>query len=218
MAVLLGACAACFPTFQSARVEPGFRVDAGVTYIADQTRDNSHQEADIMATITPAYGFGRRVEVGLPISVYWEHGLRPADHSDSRGIVPAPYAKIALLNRDSVNHLSLTLQSAFILPGSVALRYSRDLGAWEPQIGLAKIFSGGPAGDDPVVTRYQQARQSLIAGSIGATFDGPRRPAIEIGILRNTFADCEGFCHEPQSTVRHSYHDVFIGMRLGVVR
>ena len=67
--------AACFPTFQSPRIDPGFHLDAGVTYIGDQVRNGEEQGPDIMAYVAPTVGFGDRVELGLPIGAYLEEGL-----------------------------------------------------------------------------------------------------------------------------------------------
>lgn len=210
-ATLLCACGGCFPTFQSARVQPGFHVDASAILLADQRRNSGGapvevaQGPTIIGVITPAYGIGRRFELGLPIGVYTGSG-------DDNSILVMPYAKLALLDADSKNHLSVSTQFGFVLPSNIGVHYGRDLGAWEPQVGVSFMRSGGPANDDPVITRYQQANQSLAVGSFAATFNRPRRPAIEIGVLRNSY--------DTPSTppVRRTLYDMFVGFRLGVTR
>jgi hypothetical protein len=215
-AALLCACGACFPTFQSARVEPGFRVDAGVIALADQPRNGASQRPDYIATITPAYGFGRRFELGLPIGAYAADGLQ----TRSKLLLVLPYAKVALLDPAWRDHLSLTGQAAFFLPANVSLDYGRDLGAWEPQVGVSYILSAGPAGDDPIVTRYQQQAQSLVAWTVGATFNSPRRPALEVGVLSNSYDRCVPYswCSASQPRTRVKLYDLFVGARVGVVK
>jgi len=149
-AVLLGAC---FPTFQSPRIDPGFHVDAGITYIGDQVRNGEEQGPDIMAYLAPTVGFGDRVELGLPVGLYLEEGLKSLVGSafeefgeSPRTVVVWPYLKFALLPSGAPDHLALILQGAWFTPANVGLRYGRDLGSWEPHVGLSLIFSGGPAG------------------------------------------------------------------------
>lgn len=152
-AVLLGAC---FPTFQSPRIDPGFHVDAGITYIGDQIRNGEEQGPDIMAYLAPTVGFGDRVELGFPAGVYLEEGLESLGDSalekfgeSPRTVVVWPYLKFALLPSGAPDHLALILQGAWFTPANVGLRYGRDLGSWEPHVGLSLIFSGGPAGGRP---------------------------------------------------------------------
>jgi hypothetical protein len=117
---LLLACGACFPTFQSARVEPGFRVDAAVTALADQRRDNKPQGPDDIVALIPAYGFGRRFELGLPIAVYADDGFRTGPPNYGKIVwLLMPYAKLALLGADSKDHLSVSAQTAYLSPASV---------------------------------------------------------------------------------------------------
>ena len=84
-------------------------------------------------------GIRDRVEIGLPIGVYWEEG--PAlsgaiGQSDTEELMLAPYVKVALLPSGGRDHLAVFGQAAVFLPGSVGLRYGRDLGTWEPHVGL----------------------------------------------------------------------------------
>ncbi|MEQ1694181.1 MAG: hypothetical protein ABMA00_23040, partial [Gemmatimonas sp.] len=152
--------AACFPTIHTARVDLGFRLDAGATVLADRRPD---EPTDYAAYVAPVYGIGHRVEIGVPIGVYMQHGLRPTQsQTGERQLLLLPYMKLALHDTSSRHHAALLVQSAaLIIPSIFGVRYGRDMGSWEPQAGITVIRSGGPSGDDPVVTRYQQLRQSL---------------------------------------------------------
>lgn len=211
---------ACLPTLHNARVEPGFRLDAGFTLLDDQPRGGRAQGADGLLTVAPIYGFGERVEIGLPIGVYWEEGLGASGTStgsEVQQLVAMPYLKLALLPRGGRDHLALIGQAAAILPASVGLRYGRDLGRWEPHVGVSWIFSGGPEGDSPVVTRYQQREQRLIVGSVGASLFTAGRPVLEVGVLRNSYIDhfCDG---TSMFEVRCTFYDLFVGVRVGTSR
>lgn len=209
----------CFPTFQTARVEPGFRLDAGLVVLADQQRNGEPQGTDGLLTVAPVYGFGERLELGLPVGVYWEEGIGRSGYgtgTQSRNFVILPYAKFALLEPRARDHLALIFQGAGILPGNLGLRYGRDLGSWEPQIGLTWIISGGPAGDDPVITRYQESNQSLVVASLGATWRGPGRPSVEVGVLRNSYREGAVFGDFGQETTPRTLYDLFMGIRVGL--
>src|SRR6185436_6157535 len=114
-------------------------------------------------------------------------------NGDKNSVIIMPYLKLGLLGTDSPNHLALIAQSSFILPANVGIRFGHDLGAWEPHIGLSWIFSGGEAGDDPTITRYQERNQLLLAWSLGATLNRARNTAVEIGLLRNRYDQSIGF-------------------------
>ncbi len=205
LALLLPAIA-CFPTFHTAQVDPGFRLDAGASVVADRARD---EPADYVAYAAPAFGLGHRLEIGLPIGVYMQDGLR------SRQLLFLPYAKLALHERDARDHVALIVQSAaLVIPSIFGLRYGHDFGNWEPIAGVTVIKSGGPAGDDPVVTRYQQLHQSLIALSVGATWNRAGYPGIELGVLRNAFDENAYSAQGVPAAVRHTLYDLFIGMRI----
>jgi hypothetical protein len=207
---------ACFPTFHTARVDPGFRLDAGFTALADQRRNDARQGPDHIVYVAPVYGFGRRVELGVPVGWYFEEGLgaRGEPYDYDRQFMVWPYVKLALNEPASRNHVALIGQSALIGPANIGLRYGRDLGGWEPHAGVSFIFSGGPAGDDPVVTRYQELRQSMIAASIGATWNVRGRPAVEVGVLRNHYAEGAVFGDFGQPTVPRTLYDFFVSFRL----
>lgn len=213
--------AACFPTFQNARVEPGFRLDAALTVLTDQERNGDSQRSDGLLTVAPVYGFRDRIEIGLPIGVYWEEGVGRSGFetgTQSQNLVIQPYLKFALLGSGIRDHLALSFQAAGILPGNIGVRYGRDQGKWEPHVGLTWIMSGGPAGDDPVITRYQEKDQTLLAASIGATFLGRGRPAVEIGVLRNSYQEGAGFGDFGQETTPRTLYDFFVGFRVGTGR
>ena len=103
---------------------------------------------------------------------------------------------------------------ALLIPANIGLRYAYDCGGWEPQAGVSRIFSE-QARDGSVVARYQRADQSLYAASIGAMWKEPRRPAIEVGLLRNSYASCKD-C--PGYDVRKTVYDLYVGARLGVTK
>lgn len=102
---------------------------------------------------------------------------------------------------------------AWFLPANVGLRYGRDFGAWEPHAGVSVIFSGGPAGDDPVVTRYQENGQMLLALAIGATWSSA---GIELGVLRNNYEEGAVYGDFGQPTRARTLYDVFVGARLRI--
>ncbi len=214
---------ACFPTFQSPRVDPGFHGDVGITYIGDQVRNGEQQGPDLMVYLAPAFGFGDRVELGVPVGLYLEEGLEglsgdgfEAISESPRTVVVWPYAKIALLPSRASDHLALILQGAWFTFANVGLRYGRDLGAWEPHAGASVIFSGGPAGDDPFVTRYQEKGQLLLAFAIGATWEVAGRPGIEVGLLRNHYEEGAVYGDFGQPTTPRTLYDLFIGARFRV--
>ncbi|MBL0171724.1 MAG: hypothetical protein IPP90_13565 [Gemmatimonadaceae bacterium] len=207
---------ACFPTFHNARIDPGFRLDAGATTIRDQPRDNQPQPPDYLATVSPAVGFGHRLEVGVPIGVYMANGLRRQQGVyTERGMVVMPYAKLALLDATSRDHLAVFVQtSALIIPSIAGIRYGRDYGTWEPHAGLTVIQSGGPSGDDPVITRYQQLHQSLITLSVGATWMVAGYPGVEMGVLRNAYDENRFTAQGTLEPTRHTLYDIFVGLRV----
>ena len=132
---------ACFPTFHTAQVNPGFRLDVGASVVADRARD---EPADYVAYAAPAFGLKHRLEIGLPIGVYMQNGLqnRP-DATGQRQLLFLPYAKLALHQRDARDHVALIVQSAaLVIPSIFGLRYGHDFGNWEPIAGVTVIKSG----------------------------------------------------------------------------
>lgn len=212
--------AGCFPTMQTARIDPGFHVDGAVIVLGDQMRNGESQGNDIVAAVGPSYGFGDRIEIGLPVGLYLEEGLASLG-SDAesefgqspRQLVLWPYVKAALLPRGAHDHLALHVQGAWLAPANVGLRYGRDLGGWEPHAGLTVIFSGGPAGDDPYVTRYQESGQFLLALSAGVSFDAPGRPAVEVGVLRNHYDEGAVYGDFGQPLTPRTLYDLYVGAR-----
>jgi hypothetical protein len=211
---------ACFPTLHTARVEPGLRLDVSAMVLHDQPREGRSQGADGMLSVTPKYGFRDRVELGLPFGVYWEEGFGlggALDATEGQQLVVLPYVKVALLPSGGRDHLAVFGQAAVILPGSVGVRYGRDMGWWEPHVGLTWLFSGGQAGDSPIITRYQQRDQTLILASAGATLHTPGRPVVEVGVLHNRHVRSE-FVNGNPTTSRFSYLDAFVAFRVGLGR
>jgi hypothetical protein len=220
MAAAVLSATACFPTFQTARIDPGFRLDVSTVVLADQPRNGAPQGTDIIGMLTPAYAFGRRVEIGVPVGVYAEEGLFNSGplNGDKNAILIMPYLKIGLLAEDSPNHLALIGQTALALPANIGLRYGRDLGSWEPHIGMNWVFSGGTAGDDPTITRYQERNQTMLAFSAGATFMRWRNAAFEIGVLRNRYDEQTGFDNFGPTYTPVTYYDAYAGLRLSLFR
>ena len=213
------ACAACFPTFQTARIDPGFRLEASAIVLGDQPRHGTHQGTDIIGMLAPSYAFGHRVEVGVPFGVYAENGLFNSGplNGDKNSLLIMPYLKLALLDSGSPNHLAVIGQSALALPANVGIRFGRNLGAWEPHFGMNWIFSGGEPGDDPTITRYQERNQLMLAWSLGATLNRARNTAIEIGVLRNRYDQSVGFNSSGSIYETQVWYDAYVGMRFNLI-
>ena len=212
--------AACFPTFQTARIDPGFRLEASAIVLGDQRRHDTPQGTDIITMLTPAYAFGHRAEIGVPFGVYAEEGLFNSGplNGDKNSFLVMPYLKLGLLDSDSPHHLALIAQSALALPANIGLRYGRDLGSWEPHVGITYVFSGGTAGDDPTITRYQERNQTMVAFAAGATLKRWRNTAFEIGVLRNSYEDGVGFDGSNTIYERVHYYDAYAGLRVNLFR
>jgi hypothetical protein len=215
----IASAAGCFPTFQTARIDPGFRLEASAIVLGDQPRHGVAQGNDIIAMLAPSYAFNRHVEIGVPVGLYAEEGLNSGElNGDKNAFLVMPYLKFGFLPSESRHHLALILQSALILPANVGLRYGRDFGSWEPHIGANVIFSGGEAGDDPTITRYQERNQTMVAFSAGATVNRWRNAAFEIGVLRNQYEDVS--LYPPGGGIQYSkftYYDLFAGMRFNLI-
>ncbi|MDH3291403.1 MAG: hypothetical protein OEO20_09640 [Gemmatimonadota bacterium] len=215
------AVSACFPTLHTARIDPGLHVDAGVTVLGDQARNGEAQGPDYIAYLAPSFAFGDRVELGLPIGIYLEEGFASLSGDaftrfgeNPQTIVLWPYLKFAMLPTDGPHHLAFIAQGAWMFPGNVGVRYGQDLGSWEPFAGLSLIFSGGPAGDDPVVTRYQESGQSMLALVAGASWNTGGRPTVEIGVLRNRYREGAVYGDFGQPTTARTLYDLFLGARV----
>jgi hypothetical protein len=213
--------AGCLPTLHTARIDPGFHLDAGVAYVSDQVRNGEPQGPDYVAYVGPSLGIGDRVELGLPVGIYLEEGFASlgSDALERFGTSPRsfmiwPYAKVALLPSESDHHLAAVAQGIFPPLLNVGLRYGRDLGSWEPHVGASFIFSGGPAGDDPFVTRYQEKGQFLMTFAVGASWDAPAQPAIEAGILLNHYDEGAVYGDFGQPTTPRTLVDLYIGGRV----
>src|SRR4051812_13560153 len=118
--IALAACGGCFPTFQSPRVEPGWQTSVAATAIGNRSQDIN--SLAYLVALTPSYGFGHRFEVGIPLG----YTTSPPDRNNADGthrFMFAPYGKLALNGADSKDHLALILQTAALLPNSLAIRY-----------------------------------------------------------------------------------------------
>ncbi|MEO8480176.1 MAG: hypothetical protein ABI542_11155 [Gemmatimonadota bacterium] len=213
LSALLLMSSACFPTFQSARVEPGLHADVGVAVIADQERGTAEDGTDLLAYVSPAWGVSSQVELGLAAGVY----SRDLAAGDTR-LVLMPYVKVGLLPATGRDHLAVSFQTnALVFPANLGVHYGHDLGSWEPQISVTRIFSAGQAGDDPIVTRYQQDRQSLWALGLGATWRGRWRPGVQVGLLYNSYtACCEPMGGGQFGPLEVRYVDLFVAGRIGL--
>ncbi len=213
--------AGCFPTLHTARVDPGLHLDAGVAYVSDQERNGEPQGPDYIAYVGPSLGIGDRVELGLPVGIYLEEGFASLGSdalerfgTSPRSLLVVPYAKIALLPSESEDHLAAVVQGIFPPLFNAGLRYGRDLGSWEPHVGASVVFSGGPAGDDPFITRYQEAGQFLMTFAAGASWNTPGRPAVEVGILLNHYDEGAVYGDFGQPTTPRTLIDLYIGGRV----
>src|SRR5262249_25219024 len=98
----------CFPTIQTARIDPGLHLDAGFVAIADEHRDDGTGEPDYIPYFNIAYGFGKRAELGTALGVYHENGFAGGAFSrkSTNGVI-MPYLKVALLDPSSTQHLAV---------------------------------------------------------------------------------------------------------------
>lgn len=213
LAAILG-LTGCLPTPQSARIDPGPRLAFSAVRLSDQHRDGRDQRTDYLTTVEFSYGVGHRYEIGLPLGLYSEGGV--AGRSGDRTFVLLPYAKLALLPDASRHHLAATMQFAYLafVPANVGLHYSRDLGSWEPQVGLTWIPSSGPAGDSPLVTRYQQAGQLMLVPAIGITWPGAVQPMVQTGLLINRYEEGAAYGDFGQPARSRTLVDLFVSLQL----
>jgi hypothetical protein len=213
---------ACFPAMQTPEITPGPHLDAGVMALSDQRRDGTAQGPDVFAWIAPTVGFGHEVEVGIPIGWYLEEGFRSVTDRRSFGTSPAqfvilPYGKFALL--DGPRHkVAGVVQLGPMFVSSLSLLYGRDLGSWMPYGSIKWVASGGPAGDDPYITRYQQKGQLLLILSGGAEFRVPGLPALEAGVLINRYREGAVYGDFNQPTTPRTLADFFVTARVRVGR
>jgi len=205
--LVLPVLGACFPTMQTPTISPGPHLDEGLMALSDQTRGGVAQGWDMMAWVAPAYGT-KELEVGVPVGIYYAGAGNGS--LNNRSLIVLPYTKFALLNgkRDK---LTSVVQFGPTFVSSLGLLYGRDLGSWMPYGGLKWIASGGPSGDDPYITRYQQPGQLLLTLSAGAESDTPAHPAVELGILMNRYLES---ARPGQPPVHHTYFDLFLSARL----
>lgn len=70
------------------------------------------------------------------------------------------------------------------------------------------IWRRAPAGDDPVITRYQEEDQSIWVLALGTELLASARPAVELGIFRNSY-------REPRDLEAVTLFDLFLALRVG---
>ena len=212
----------CMPTLHTARIDPGFRLDAGVTVLADQPRERTQdspapQPTDYAFYVAPVYGFSDRVEIGLPIGAYRGNGLRGTSRYPAKSVrMILPYAKFAMLDRASRHHAALLLQATFFVPAIAGFRYGYDFGTWEPHVGVSAILSGGPGGDDIVESRYQQKAQRLLLLSGGASWNVRGQPVLEMGLLHNSYDESTAWVGSVEQFRRRSFVDAYVALRLSL--
>lgn len=212
-AAMLAATTACFPTMQTARIENGLHFDMGFAAVGDQPRNGRPQGMDVIPWVAPVVGLGGWVELGIPIGYYAEGG-DDIGAEDVQFFV-WPFLKMSMLEPGGRDHLALVLQGAYTLPANIGLWYGRELDGWEPHAGVSIIFSGGPAGDDPIVTRYQEAGQFIMAFGAGATWlKGEVRPSVEVGLMRNHYNEGAVFGDFGQPTSPRTLYDLYVAARL----
>lgn len=184
----------CLTTPQSARIDPGPRVDVIAVALSDQERSGQAQRSDYLLAFGVAYGLND-VELGVPAGLYWTEGL-----GEQPTVVFMPYVKVGLLPDRSATHLALSMQLAGFLPANFGVHLSRDLGSWEPYVGTTAILAARSS------YRYVAREESTILHTIGVTWlDRPRRPSLQAGVWRN------------RSTIgerRRSRYDLFVGLSL----
>jgi hypothetical protein len=215
--VFLGAC---FPAMQTPEVTPGLHFDAGAMVLSDQRRDGRTQGLDLFGWVGPSLGLGHDVEIGIPIGWYLEEGIRSVTDRQAFGSSPfqlviLPYGKFALI--DAPTHkLAGVVQLGPAFVSSVGLIYGRDLHSWMPYGSVKWMASGGPAGDDPFITRYQQKGQLLLLLSGGALWRRPGMPAVEAGILINHYQEGAVYGDFGQPTTPRTLVDAFVSLRVRV--
>jgi hypothetical protein len=213
--LLLGAC---FPTMQTPEVNPGFHLDAGAMVLGDQVRNGEPQGTDLFGWIAPSFGVTPDVEIGIPIGWYLEEGIKSLTDRRSFGTDPLtpvimPYGKFALVNSPT-DKLAGVVQLGLHFLSSVSVLYGRDLGSWMPYGSVKWMASGGPAGDDPLITRYQESGQLLLIFSGGARWRGPGLPAIEVGVLLNHYREGALYGDFGQPTTPRTLVDLFMSARV----
>ena len=201
----------CFTTLQTAKVKKGLHLTVSTGMLTDQERNDWSQGSDVIGLIAPSYGVvakGVGFEFGIPIGGYLEEGFR--SDSDAREYSILPYLKIGL-NPQKGDKVAFVGQAALIIPASFTVIYSHDFNRWTPYVSVKKVFSGGPAGDDPVVTRYQEHDQSIWAAALGVEWPVQFNPGIEFGMFRNSYQ--EGFVdgYFGGTGRKRVLYDIFLG-------
>ncbi|MEE2992940.1 MAG: hypothetical protein VX603_07185 [Gemmatimonadota bacterium] len=186
----------CFTTFQTARVKQGFHFTASSAILSDQMRDGKTRGHDVIATLTPSLGHienNKGIEFGVSLGGYLEEGFNSSNSGSPQNFgqnikepLIVPYLKVGF-NQNGRNKFAIVGQSAFILPSSLVFIYSYDYTRWTPYVSMKRMFSDGTAGDDPIVTRFQQKDQNIWVFGVGTEWQMPLNPGIEFGILRNTY-------------------------------
>jgi hypothetical protein len=190
----------CFATLQSAKVKKGLHLTLNASFLTDQPRNGKSKGSDVIGFITPSIGFGKTtgIEFGFPFGWYLEESFESLDedavlrfNQEVNNFLVLPYLKVGF-NQDKKDKFALVGQTAYIFPASLTFIYSHDFKRLTPYVSLKKVFSGGPAGDDPMITRYQEENQSIWAIAFGVEWAVIFNPAIELGMFRNSYQERVG--------------------------
>ncbi len=186
----------CFTTFQTARVKQGFHFTASAAILSDQMRDGKTQGHDVIAILTPNLGHienNKGIEFGVSLGGILEEEFNSSNSGSPQNFgqnvkepLILPYLKVGF-NQNGRNKFAIVGQSAFILPSSLTFIYSYDYTRWTPYGSMKRMFPGGSAGDDPIVTRFQEKDQNIWVFGVGTEWQMPLNPGIEFGILRNSY-------------------------------
>jgi hypothetical protein len=212
----------CFATLQSAKIRRGFHLTLTGSILSDQTRNGKPQGSDVIGFVSPSVGFGNTTgfEFGLPFGWYLEEGFASLDEDEVltfgqevKNFLVLPYLKVGF-NQDKKDKFAFVGQTSYIFPASLTFIYSHDFKGATPYVSLKRVFSGGPAGDDPMITRYQEHNQSIWAIALGVEWAVPLNPAIEVGMFRNSYEEGFVYGHFGGVGQKRVLYDFFLGGKI----
>lgn len=203
----------CFATLQTAEVKEGFHIAVGGGVLSDQERRGRAQGPDYIVVVAPSFsiGMGRdaRLGINVPLVAYYEEGkFRPLG-SESAQLLLQPQLKLGLNQRKRDKFAILAEFMPILYPGSLSVIYSHDFDGVTAYVVVKHIFTYGPAGDDPVITRYQQEDQAVWVFSAGTEFPVTPHPLLEAGMMINSFS-------EPHDGGATRAIDFFVAARVGI--
>ncbi len=185
-----------FTTFQTARVKQGFHFTPSSAILSDKMGDGKTQGHDVNAILTPGLGHiekYKRIEIVVSLGGYLEEEFNSSNSGgpqifgqNVKEPLIFPYLKVGF-KQNGRNKFAIVGQSAFMLPASLTFIYSYDFTRWTPYVSMKRVFSGGSAGDDPIVTRFQEKDPNIWVFGVGTECQMPLNPGIEFRILRNSY-------------------------------